>query len=193
MCLSEKIFRFYIPATHRYDFLLSNGTSPITDHWLSTETVEIIHHGSQNNRIEKLEEIASWELPQKYLRVCTDASKREDLRNCSQCNKCLRTMIMLDQLGVLNNYQTFNHQITLANWFKYILTAPGPTYPKQIFTFAWQNKRWLTSFFAWLAIQSGRIHRFVLEHLINIFTKEQIYKLKHHIYAKYAENRDSHQ
>lgn len=190
LCLSEKISRFYIPATHRYDHLLSNGTSPITDHWLYTETVEIIHHGSQNNRVEKLEEIAQWELPQKYLRVCTDAFKREDIQNCSQCNKCLRTMIMLDQLRVLDKFQTFNRRLTLSDWIKYILTAPGPTYPKQIFNLTRQNKRWLYSFFAWLAIQSGRVRRFVSEHLVNILTKEQLYKLKHLIYAKNAENRN---
>ncbi len=58
LCLSEKISRFYIPATHSYENIISNGTSPLTDHWLSTETVEIIHHGSQQNRLGKLAEIA---------------------------------------------------------------------------------------------------------------------------------------
>ncbi|MGB9668928.1 MAG: hypothetical protein ACPL0B_00950 [Anaerolineales bacterium] len=187
LCLSNKISRFYIPATHSYDYLLHNGTSPITDHWLSTELVDIIHHGSQQSRMGKIEEIAHWEYPQRYLRVCTDVIHQEGINNCSKCNKCLRTMLMLDQFGVLNKFTTFSKKITPASWFKYILTAPGGTYPKQLFQYAKRKKSVGKMILAWFAIQTGRFHRYFSEHIVNILSKEQLYKVKHRIYYKNRE------
>ncbi len=188
LCFSEKINRFYIPSTHCYNYLLHNGTSPITDHWLSTETVDIVHHGSEKNRFEKLEKISLWELPQNYLRVCTDALKRDGINNCSQCNKCLRTMIILDQIGALDNFKTFNRKISAQGWIKYIITAPGPTYPSFIFNYARKNKQFGAMILAWLAIQFGKAHRIFSEDIVNLLSKEQLYKLKHRVYAKYSEH-----
>lgn len=187
MCLSEKISRFYIPATHRYDHLLHNGTSPLTDHWLSNETIDIVHHGSQRNRMEKLEEIANWEFPQKYLRVCTDAFNQDGINNCSRCNKCLRTMLMLDQIGSLDKFKSFNRKITIFSWIKYIFTTPGGTYPKQLYDYAKMKKRVGIAIFAWLAVQSGKFHRFISEHMVTLLSKDSLYKIKHRVYAKRTE------
>ena len=53
------------------------------------------------DRIEKLEELALNPLVHKYLSVCWFT---QDGKNCNVCDKCKRTMIMLDYLGVLDKF-----------------------------------------------------------------------------------------
>jgi hypothetical protein len=82
-------------------------SDPLIDGFLSTDTLEIIHHGSTKHRVEKVAQIADWGLPQKVLWVCLEAKFEEETWNCSWCEKCVRTMIPLYALGVLDRYKTF--------------------------------------------------------------------------------------
>lgn len=188
----RNISRFYIPATHRYDFLLNNATSPLTDHWLSTETTEIVHHGCDMNRLQKLEVISSWDIPKNYLRVCTDPIQRQGKENCGKCNKCLRTMIMLDLLGCLHTYRTLPNKVTWKHWLRYILTVPGQTYPKTILAYALSRHRYHLAFLAWIGTLIGKTRRSLSEWLIGRISKETVHSLKHRIFFRYAESNPDH-
>lgn len=66
------------------------GSNPITDHLLSSDEFDVVHDGASHNRIEKVNEIAEWEIGVENLRVCWEGDKKD--RNCGKCEKCLRTM-----------------------------------------------------------------------------------------------------
>lgn len=84
------------------------GSSPLIDHYLSTESVNVIHDGAAVSRIEKINLISDWEPAQNFLRVCVNEKERSPDHNCSQCEKCLRTMTMLEICGALSKFKTFS-------------------------------------------------------------------------------------
>jgi len=112
------LFRtFFIPSSWDYSNLKrkSYASDPLVDGLLSTDTLEIIHHGASHRRVEKVEAIAEWELAQNILWVCQDHRFDLPAWNCSRCEKCIRTMIPLYALGKLDRYGTFAKPIK-KNW-----------------------------------------------------------------------------
>lgn len=106
MVLGRLLSRLFIPSGYTYkDSHLRGGTDPVLDHLLSTETLEIIHDGASVNRVEKTASIAKWAETYSRLRVCW--VKPDGLKNCCECEKCIRTMITLDMCGDLSKYDTF--------------------------------------------------------------------------------------
>jgi len=111
--------RLLVPATHCLDDYKAWGSSPLVDHWLSTETIETIHHGISFTRMDKVRFISGWQPAQHFLRVCINEAGRSGVRNCSVCEKCTRTMIMLQLCGKLDQFTTFNRKIRpwdVARW-----------------------------------------------------------------------------
>jgi hypothetical protein len=107
-----------VPASASLDDIKPWGSSPLVDHWLSTETCQIMHHGL-SSRMEKVSAIANWQPAQRFLRVCINEDFRDGVQNCSACEKCLRTMIMLEMCGALDQFQTFSRPIRtldIARW-----------------------------------------------------------------------------
>jgi hypothetical protein len=108
-----------VPASHTLDDFKPWGSSPLVDHWLSTETNTIIHHGITASRMDKISAIANWQPAQNFLRVCINEGGRDGVQNCSLCEKCFRTMAMLEMCGTLEHFNTFNKKITrrdIARW-----------------------------------------------------------------------------
>jgi hypothetical protein len=83
------------------------GSTPLIDPLLSTETIRVFHDGDHASRTEKTEAISNWEPAQNFLRVCVDEERRSPNKNCSQCEKCIRTMTMLELCGTLPKFKTF--------------------------------------------------------------------------------------
>jgi hypothetical protein len=65
------------------------GSTPITDHLLSSRDFRVIHDGASYNRIEKVQAIAAWKEGYDNLRVCWQGKIKD--RNCGKCEKCIRT------------------------------------------------------------------------------------------------------
>jgi len=65
------------------------GSSPISDHLLSSDSFSVMHDGASHNRIDKVGEIAPWTLGSNNLRVCWQGDVKN--KNCGICEKCLRT------------------------------------------------------------------------------------------------------
>jgi hypothetical protein len=101
--------RFYIPSSRDY-YQLETWTSssdPLSDPLLSSDHLEIIHHGATHRRVEKVAEISQWDFAQENLRICFNKAYDENGLNCSRCEKCTRTMVPLYALGTLDKFTTF--------------------------------------------------------------------------------------
>ena len=57
-------------------------------------------------------EIAGEPLVREFLRPCWE--NLESRQNCAECEKCLRTQLVLLQCGELANYPAFRHDVPLA-------------------------------------------------------------------------------
>jgi hypothetical protein len=102
--------RFFMPSSWDYKYLREKSytSDPLVDPLLSTDTMDIIHHGSTHPRVGKLQVIADWELAQNILWVCQEHKFSRFGWNCSRCDKCNRTMIPLYVLGKLSKFKMFS-------------------------------------------------------------------------------------
>lgn len=71
--------------------------------------------GGNTNRFEKTRKVAEFKLSEKYLNVCVDSAY-----NDSVCFKCVRTLLTLDALGVVDNYRAVfdvDHYKANKKWY----------------------------------------------------------------------------
>ena len=61
--------------------------------------------------MEKIQEVARQTLPRTHLRVCWQ--NRTATGNCSRCDKCVITRLVLAEAGVLEHFTTFEGPATL--------------------------------------------------------------------------------
>lgn len=98
-----------ISSSYEYGKLMRIGSHPLTDPLLSSRHLHVIHDGASYTRPEKIALIGGSDRALRNLRVCY-AGGRHD--NCSQCPKCLFTMVTIDALG-------FADRATSFDWSKY--------------------------------------------------------------------------
>jgi hypothetical protein len=106
LALSEGLKSAILSSSDTYAELIPWGSHPLLDELWSTERMEILHNGGAFSRAEKLRSVVvKSPLAMEYLRVCV----RNDggPYNCGRCKKCVRTMVMLEMLGVLSEARTF--------------------------------------------------------------------------------------
>lgn len=109
---------------------------PVATPLLSSDGLECILTGAQYSRVEKTRIVSDVPASYFYLDVCIN---QESEKNCSVCQKCMRTMLTLDILGKLHHYeQVFNldeykkrRQWQMAK----VLRADG-TFAKEIASYA---------------------------------------------------------
>ena len=135
-----KLFnKFLIPSSRDYWQLQTwtSSSDPTTDPLLSTESLEIIHHGAAYRRVEKIEAISDWKLSHDYLRVCQSAKPDDRMMNCSRCEKCVRTMIPIYALGKMDKFKTFVKPFTsnrqILWWARKF--DPSKSYVDELFLF----------------------------------------------------------
>ncbi len=102
----------------------------VLSHLLSTDSTQIYVAEADLDRVEKTRLIATKSLAEKYLYVCAADIFNEklgtnivkgDYPNCSECSKCVRTLLALDFLGVLDKYaERFDLKKYNQNREKYI-------------------------------------------------------------------------
>jgi len=106
LLLSGGIRRFIIPSTNRQSLLfVPCGSNPVTDPMLGTETLDVVHYGTHQSRIQKTLGIADRREAQEHLRVCWQNVPGR--RNCGRCEKCLKTMMPLAIIGALERFSVF--------------------------------------------------------------------------------------
>jgi hypothetical protein len=167
--------RFFIPSSCDYQKtrVTSYTSNPILDRLLSTDTLDIIHHGSTYLRVEKVRDISDWEIAQRLLRVCENHQFEKDTWNCSRCEKCLRTMIPIYALGKMGKFKTFKKPL-LSNrdglWWARKYTTER-VFSGEIFPFVKEYKpRWLP--WLWSAAALGVIRYWLFIKLLPGFIKK---------------------
>lgn len=88
--------KIFIPSSFTYLDLFPWGSHPVSDPMWSTENTNIVHHGAGCGRAEKTRKISDNISVMQNLHVCW----RSKSSNCGKCSKCVRTMLVLDCLGV---------------------------------------------------------------------------------------------
>lgn len=94
-----------VPSTRARTELVAWGSHPDLDPLLGGEAMQVVHHGLEATRLEKIAAIATSDTALRHLRVCywnTDGAY-----NCGRCEKCTRTMLGLAACGKLGAARTF--------------------------------------------------------------------------------------
>lgn len=83
-----------------------------TDALFSSGRLRVRQVGMDRRRWQKVRAIAGEPLAQRHLRVCWQ--NRDAAANCSRCDKCLVTRLMLADCGALDRFARFDGTATLA-------------------------------------------------------------------------------
>jgi hypothetical protein len=143
--LLQGLFGKYIySADHRFEdwFLYqkidTRFLDPATVHLLSTETLECVSSGCQYSRPEKTAIISDYPTCYKYLNVCIHP--REDGRNCSRCEKCLRTLFTLEMLGRVKCFEAIfdlvAYQRERTRYLIWLMSNRNISYNREILEFS---------------------------------------------------------
>ena len=100
-----------IPGSDSLEGQVPWGSSIFTDPKYSDERLTIVHDACEANRVDKMVYLGNEPLALKYLRVCP-GSKHDGYYNCCRCEKCLRTMVSLYAIGVLDSVEAFPLPLT---------------------------------------------------------------------------------
>ena len=74
------------------------GSNPVTDWMMGSAEFEIIHHGANANRMDKIKALSQWPAALRGLRVCWRGEHLD--RNCGRCPKCVLTHLSLWSIGI---------------------------------------------------------------------------------------------
>jgi hypothetical protein len=107
--LGDEFSRVYIAASHTEDNLTAWGSHPHLDPFWSSSRLEFVHDGCEVGRPEKLRRVALSDVALQNLRVCW--KNRKGALNCGRCEKCIRTMIGLHIVGILNISNLFDRPL----------------------------------------------------------------------------------
>ncbi|HET9151067.1 MAG TPA: hypothetical protein VFN83_05070 [Gemmatimonadales bacterium] len=115
--------RLLVSSTLSTDDLHPWGSHVALDHLWAGGGLQIRHVGADLDRIGKLRQIADEPLVRSHLRVCWE--NRDARRNCSRCEKCVRTRLSLAILGCLEEFPVFDGPGTLARDVDGVASVPA--------------------------------------------------------------------
>ena len=98
------------PAAYTYADSFKGGSHPLLDPLWSSGAVQVEHNGGDVSRVQKIAAIARDQDALGWLRVCY--KNPDQAYNCGRCEKCVRTMLTLHALGVLEQAPTFPNTVS---------------------------------------------------------------------------------
>ena len=127
---------------------------PILIPLLSTESLTFLSVGGEHRRSSKTRIVS--ETPESYstLYVCLRGASQHSSTNCSACSKCLRTIVTLDLLGVLDRYRSvFDMDVLGPRWLMYVraLSSSPGNFAFDILELARQESKTIPRSWKWLA------------------------------------------
>ena len=103
LILSAELSELVIPSSYAYAHAAPWGSHWDTDPlWSLPGRITIVHDDASASRRQKVAAIAAEPLVQQHLRVCWQNKSASG--NCSRCEKCVRTMVLLALTGELKHY-----------------------------------------------------------------------------------------
>jgi hypothetical protein len=184
MLMSPFIKRYYIPSGYpSFTKLVPNGVSPLTDHLLNTESLDIIHHGAETSRFEKISVLVNWPATHHRLRVCADKQRLDVFENCSSCHKCYRTMTILTILDSMGEYKNFSKKLTFRDYLRWgFLTHLNLRHARDIRSHAWQAGKYQMVLMIQGAILLRKIKKILVAIVKNLVSRETLYCIKRKVY-----------
>ncbi|MGH9442862.1 MAG: hypothetical protein ACRD16_11370 [Thermoanaerobaculia bacterium] len=87
--------------------LLPYGSHPLLDPLYGSSCLDVFHEGIGLSRLDKIRQLAEWDLARDLLMVCFEGPLPSGQLNCGECEKCLRTMAGLLVAGRLDHFPVF--------------------------------------------------------------------------------------
>lgn len=109
--LSGVAGQLLISSTDPFSMRTPWGSHWMTDAFWSSERLQILHVGAHVDRNCKLRAITDEPLARNHLRVCWE--NRNPVGNCSRCEKCVRTRLILADCGRLADFPVFDDEVSL--------------------------------------------------------------------------------
>jgi hypothetical protein len=195
LLLGRLLGKFLVNSSAPYVNIKSThfGTSPLSDHWLSTETLEVLHFGSAQERVGKMIAIGGWPLAQRTLRVCTNTEMSTGVNNCGVCPRCVLNKTRLELLGLLPKFTTFTQPFHHSDLLHLALASDSfPGADRMVFKAALAAHRWDIAIPMLLVSYLDRIKHFIIDVSFNRLPKGKRYAIKRHRFASQAENLRDH-
>ena len=105
---SRRLTEVSINSCHDIPNLIPYSSHPLINPNYSSWDLRIRHEGITLSRYEKTKLVAGWDLALQHLRVCNRTEVYQPgMLNCGKCEKCVRTMLALLALGVLEQTSVF--------------------------------------------------------------------------------------
>ncbi len=126
---SSRINLLYLASSYDLTNLVPCGSHPLLDPEYASYRLRIRHSHVALSRMAKLEIVSEWDTAFQNFRVCL--ANVPDRLNCGKCEKCVRTMLGLEGLGVLDKTQAFVENVVTADMlspFKITIRHRPPFY-----------------------------------------------------------------
>jgi hypothetical protein len=118
---SKRFHKGYIASS--YDAAFTGkpwGSHPQLDAYYSSAHFQMENSGTEMTRLRKVEIIADWPVALQHVRVCQNDNSGS--KNCGTCEKCIRTMLMLEGLGKLRSCTAFPKNTISSGLVRYLET-----------------------------------------------------------------------
>jgi hypothetical protein len=118
---SQRFHRGYIASS--YDAAFTGkpwGSHPQLDAYYSSAHFQMENSGTEMTRLRKVELVADWPVAFQHIRVCQNDNSAS--KNCGTCEKCIRTMLMLEGLGKLRTCTAFPKNTITPELARYLDT-----------------------------------------------------------------------
>lgn len=175
LVFQKALKRYYISNAYTYGEMidlahdrvfLEEFSDPYIMPLLSPNGLDIVCDGAQYKRSEKTERISTLPLAQKLLNVCVNSGDTHiEATNCSECAKCMRTMMALDSIGALEMFKgVFNIEKYRKQIYEYkcnqVLRYDIDAFARDNIDFAKQHGVTVPSkFLAFICVYSAKIKR----------------------------------
>lgn len=110
------------------------GSQAHIDPLWSSPAMTIDHYGGDTTKNDKIRAIAASPLAHRHLRICQQNfygsfEMTGNLLNCGRCPKCVRTLLVLQQEGHLDTFETFSNKANL-DFYLYRVMRIDPVFIK---------------------------------------------------------------
>ena len=109
--LSNRLASVVVACDYEVEHLKHHGSHPVIEPNFSSHDFRVRYDGVTLSRLEKARLVAEWEPALRFLRVCNKPQFYQAGQiNCSECEKCIRTMLELLVAGALDRTTAFGCQ-----------------------------------------------------------------------------------
>ncbi len=130
---SPRIDLVWLASSYDISHLHPCGSHPLLDPEYGSFDLQIRHRDIGLSRMEKLRVVADWDTAFQNFRVCL--ANVPDKLNCGRCEKCVRTMLELEALGLLDKTRAFDDDAVDPSWmdaFSITIRVREPFYEELI-------------------------------------------------------------